>query len=95
MVVVDVVIEEVWRGRTVNLIVDAYVVPSFSETVFAIVDDMASILVDIFFSVGSGTVGSILFMDVLNPRNVVTFDVTFSVVSFTVVLFSLPLKYMH
>ena len=30
VVVVDVLIEEVWRGRIVNFIVDAYVVSSFS-----------------------------------------------------------------
>ena len=89
--VVDVVIEEVWRGRIVNCIVDAYVVTSFSETVFAVVDDMASISVDVFFSVGFGTVGCV----VLNTCDVVTFDVTCSVLTFTVVLFSLPLKYMH
>ena len=62
---------------------------------FAVVDDMASISVNVFFSVGFGTVGCIVVMDVLNPCDVATFDVTFSVVTFTDVLFSLPLKYMH
>ena len=62
---------------------------------FAIVDDRASILVDVVFPVGFDMVGCDVVMAVLNTCDVDAFDVTFSVLTFTVVLFSLPLEYMH
>jgi len=54
------------------------------------VDDETS-LVAVCFSVGFGTVGCVIITAVLDTCDGVNFDVTFSVVLFTDVLFSLPL----
>ena len=61
---------------------------------FAIVDDRASILVDVVFPVGFDMVVCDVVMAVLNTCDVDAFDVTFSVVTLADIVSSFPSKYM-